>query len=76
MNRIETSLTMPSTRELIASYSSLHSIASLQEGWGAGLLIRKHDHYTPAKKTRRDVRALTARDHPEGRFYPMERHAL
>ena len=26
----------------------------------AGLLIRKHDHYTPARKMRRDVRALTA----------------
>ena len=25
---------------------------------------------------RRDVRALTARTHPEGRLYPMRRHAL
>jgi len=25
---------------------------------------------------RRDVRALTARNHPEGRFYPMGRLAL
>ena len=30
----------------------------------------------PARKMRRDVRALTARNHPEGRFYPMQCHAL
>jgi len=29
----------------------------------AGSLIRKHDHFTPAREMRRDVRALTARDH-------------
>jgi len=28
----------------------------------AGSLIRKHDPYTPARKMRRDVRALTARN--------------
>ena len=38
--------------------------------------IRKHDHYTPAREIRRDVRALAARNHPEGRYYPVERHAL
>ena len=70
----------------------------------ACLLIRKHDHFTPAREMRRDVRALTARNHPfrsfrffelpteadtgtgsverpcflhpEGRYYPMKRHAL
>ena len=36
-------------------------------GGGAGLFIRKHDHYTPARKMRRDGRALTARNQPEGR---------
>ena len=53
-------------------------VAQLWRGKGrkAGSLTRKHDHYTPTRKMRRDVRALTARNHPEGRFYPMERHAL
>jgi len=43
----------------------------------AGLLIRKHDHYTPARKTRRDVRVNSPYNcsHPEGRFYPMGRRA-
>ena len=41
----------------------------------AGLLIRKHDYFKPARKMRRDVRALTARNHPEGRFYPVRRYA-
>ena len=40
-------------------------------GGKAGLLMCKHDHYTPARKMRRDVRALTAHNHPEGRFYPQ-----
>jgi len=40
------------------------------QGEGAGLLIRNHDHFTPAREMRRDVRALTARNHPKGRFYP------
>jgi len=44
------------------------------EGGKAGLLIRKHDHFTPARKMRQDVRALTAHNHPEGRYYPMKRH--
>ena len=39
-------------------------------GAKASLSIRKHDHFTPARKTRRDARAVTARNHPEGRFYP------
>ena len=39
---------------------------TFEEGGEACLLIRKHDHYTPARKMRRDVRALTARNHPEG----------
>ena len=42
----------------------------VQEG-GAGLLIRKHDHFTPARKMRGDVRALAARYHPEGLLYPV-----
>ena len=40
------------------------------EGGKAGSFILKHDHFTPARKMRRDVRALTTRNHPEGRFYP------
>ena len=47
-----------------------------QGGGGVGSSIRKHDHYTPARKIRRDVRDLTARNHPKERFNPMERHAL
>jgi len=50
--------------------------ADQQKGGKACLLIRKHDHYTPARKMKRDVRALTARNNPEERFYPMERLAL
>ena len=34
------------------------------EGGEAGLLIRKHDHFTPTRKIRRHVKAL-ARNHPE-----------
>jgi len=49
---------------------------AIRKGGKAGLVIRKHDHFTPARKMRRDVRALTARNHSEGRVYPMERHAL
>ena len=45
-------------------------------GEKTGLLIRKHEHFTPSRKMRRDVRAVTARNHPEGRFYPMERLGL
>jgi len=37
-------------------------------GGGAGLLIRRHGHFTPAREMRRDVRAPTARNHPEGRY--------
>ena len=32
------------------------------------MFIRKHDYLTPARKMRRDGRALTSRDHPERRF--------
>jgi len=42
----------------------------------ACLLIRRHDHFTPARPMRRDVKALTARNHPAGRYYSMKRHAL
>ena len=42
----------------------------------ACLSIRKHDHFTPTREMRRYVRALTARNHPEGRYCPMKRHAL
>jgi len=52
------------------------AVANCTAGGGSGLLIRKHDHFTRARKMRRDVRALTARHYPEGRFYPMRRHAL
>ena len=45
-------------------------------GGKSGLLICKHDRLTRARKMRRDVRALTARNHPEGRFGSMSRHAL
>ena len=38
-------------------------------GGKAGLLIRKHDHFTLARKMGRDVTALTARNHPEWRIY-------
>jgi hypothetical protein len=38
-------------------------------GGKAGLSIRKHDQFTPARKMRRDVRALTVRSHPEGCVY-------
>jgi hypothetical protein len=40
---------------------------STAQGGVAVFLIRKHDHFTPARKMRRDVRALTARNHPRGR---------
>ena len=35
------------------------------EGWfiNPGLLIRKHDHFMPARKMRRGVKALTARNY-------------
>ena len=36
---------------------------NLQTGGKACLLIRKHDHFTPAREIRRHVRAL-ARNHP------------
>ena len=39
-----------------------------EQGGKAGSSIRKHDHYTPTRQTRRDVRATKARDHPGGRF--------
>ena len=35
-------------------------------GGGACLLIGKHYHFTPARGVRRDIKALTARNHPEG----------
>ena len=44
----------------------LKDLLPLKEGGEACLLIRKHDHYTPARKTRRDVRALTSRNRPKG----------
>ena len=43
----------------------------LQGGGGACLSIRKYDHFTPAREMRRDIKALTARNHPEGRYYPI-----
>jgi len=44
-----------------------------EEGGKAGSLIRKHVPYTPARRMRRDVRALTSRNHPDWRCYPMRR---
>ena len=42
-----------------------HSVGcAASKGKKAGLLIRKHDQYTPARKMRRDVRALAARNKP------------
>jgi len=38
----------------------------LPKGGDASLSIKKHDHYTPARMMRRDVRALTARDQGVG----------
>ena len=41
----------------------------LPQGGKAGSLICKyHDHHTPTRKMSPDVRALTACDHPRGRF--------
>ena len=40
----------------------------LWQGKNAGLLSRKHDHFTPARRMRRDVRALTARTQGLDRF--------
>jgi hypothetical protein len=42
----------------------------------ACLSNRRDNHFTPAREMRRDVRALTVRNHPEGRYYPLKRHAL
>ena len=36
------------------------------QGGAAGSLIQRHDHFTPARKMRRDVRALTAHNHRGG----------
>ena len=47
----------------------LHGDGPAERGGGAWLLIRKRDHFSPARKMRQGVRALTARNHP-GRFYP------
>ena len=55
--------------------TSLHPLL-FKTGGKAGSLICKHDHLTPARKMRRDVRALKVRDHHERRFYPTGRHAL
>jgi len=52
-----------------------YNLCGCREGT-ASLLIRKHDHITPARQMRRDVRALTARNHPQGRFVSMSRHSL
>jgi len=49
----------------------LDLLREIRTGGESSLLIRKHDHYTLARKMRRDVRA-TARNHPEGRLYHME----
>jgi len=38
-------------------------------GEKAGLLIRKHDHHTPLREIRRGIRALTAHNRPEGRYF-------
>ena len=43
-------------------------------GGKAGLLIRKHDHFTPTREIRRHVRAL-ARNRPGGRYCPLARLA-
>jgi len=47
----------------------IHVRNSRRIGWAgggkAGLLIRKHDHFTPTRENKRHVRAL-ARNHPEG----------
>ena len=39
-------------------------------------LIHNHDHLTPAREVRRDVRALKARNNPEGQYYPMNQHVF
>ena len=36
----------------------------------------KHDHSTPARNMRRDVRTLASRNHPEKRQYHVRRHTL
>ena len=45
-------------------------------GWIRTPPPTKDDHFTPARKMRRDGRALKAPNHPEGRFYPMRQHAI
>ena len=40
----------------------------MSTGGKAGLSIRKHDHFTPAREMRRDIKALAARERPEGRY--------
>ena len=37
-------------------------------GGKACLSIRKHNHFTPAREIRRNVRTFTARNRPEGRY--------
>ena len=39
------------------------------EGGKAGLLIRKHDHFTPAREIRRDVRALQPATAPQDNLH-------
>ena len=46
-------------------------------GGKACLLIRKHDHFTPAREIRRDIKALTNSPYElVTRYYPMKRHAF
>ena len=49
-------------------WRSYFSTKASKRGGEAGLLIHKHDHFSPARKMRRDVKALAARPHPEWRF--------
>jgi len=65
----------PRTCQLLSANISVdvnfcHSSSNIQvrlTSWGkVGSLIRKHDNFTPARKMRRNVRGLTALDHPEG----------
>ena len=46
-------------------FSGSGSSDPLIKGGKAGLLIRKHDHYTPTRGIERHVRAIT-HNHPEG----------
>ena len=64
--RVGTSSTVFGVRDL-RSGSRLLRVRGLARlvslGRKAGLLIRTHDHYTPARRRRRDDKALTARNY-------------